>query len=464
MNGEGHMVKSKLSRRGAARLALIAGAALIGAGAAAPMSKAPVEAYIHEPMPPVIQVMGTEVDGPLFADANGRTLYIWPHRQLDAGDAGEQKGQALCGDAHYTKTIGAMDPWPPGLELPDLASRPTCAAVWPALYADDAAKAVGKWTILTRDDGRKQWAYDGNAVYVSSLDHEPGDANGVHHMDPTSYADTGAFRVAIGPKPDIPAQFSVATVPAGRLLTLIDGFSVYAWDKDPPNKSACDDECQRTFKPVLAAVAAPQTRGDWGVIERSPGVWQWTFRKKALYALIGDEQTRSFHGADFAGWHNVYTTHAPAWPKGFTVQSNPGGQVLADAHGKTVYFYNCIDDAADQQACDHPNTTQAYRLAICGGFDAAKCVDTFPYVVADKNAKSDSRIWAIKDVDPTTGRYVSPGTAGALHVWVYRDRPIYTFAGDQEPGDTRANSWGEGNGWRNGYHAFWVREEFRKQF
>jgi hypothetical protein len=32
------------------------------------------------------------------------------------------------------------------------------------------------------------------------------------------------------------------------------------------------------------------------------------------------------------------------------------------------------------------------------------------------------------------------------------------------PGDTRANSWGEGNGWRNGFHAFWVREEFRKQF
>ena len=27
-----------------------------------------------------------------------------------------------------------------------------------------------------------------------------------------------------------------------------------------------------------------------------------------------------------------------------------------------------------------------------------------------------------------------------------------------------AHSWGEGNGWRNGFHAFWVREEFRKQY
>jgi predicted lipoprotein with Yx(FWY)xxD motif len=146
------------------------------------------------------------------------------------------------------------------------------------------------------------------------------------------------------------------------------------------------------------------------------------------------------------------------------VQDNPGGQVLADAHGHTVYLYNCVDDAADQQSCDHPSLTQAYRLAVCGGFDAKKCLDQFPYVIADRNAKSDSHIWAVKDIDPMTGRYVSAGTPGSLHIWTYRDRPVYTFAYDTAPGDTRANSWGEGNGWRNGFHAFWTREEFRKQF
>jgi predicted lipoprotein with Yx(FWY)xxD motif len=248
------------------------------------------------------------------------------------------------------------------------------------------------------------------------------------------------------------------------MLTLVTGYSVYTWDKDPANKSACDAACLRTWQPVLAGETAPQSHGDWGVIERAPSVWQWTYRKKPLYALIGDEQTRSFHGADIAGWHNVFVQHAPAWPKGFTVQDNAGGQVLADARGKTIYYYDCVDDAADQQSCDHPNLTQTYRLAVCGAFDPKRCADLFPYVIADKNAKSDSRIWAIKDIDPMSGHYVEAGTPGSLHVWTYRDRPVYTFARDEAPGDTNANSWGEGNGWRNGYHAFWVREEFRKQY
>jgi predicted lipoprotein with Yx(FWY)xxD motif len=438
--------------------------AVLSVPAMAASKQAPIEPYIHEPMPAGVQVVGTEMDGPVFADAQGRTLYMWPQREMDNGIVGEAKGKPACDETHYTKTTGAMDPWPPGLELPDLATRPVCTALWPPFLAADDAKAVGKWSIVARNDGRKQWAYDDFAVYTSSFDHEPGDAIGVHQIDPKTYADTGGFRVVIAPKPDIPAQFAIANIPTGRLLTLVNGYSVYTSDRDPPNKSVCDDACQQVFKPVIAAVTAPQSRGDWGVTERSPGVWQWTFRKKPLYALASDQQTRSFHGADIQGWHNVYTTHAPAWPKGFTVQDNPGGQVLADARGKTIYFYTCTDDGFDQQACDHPSLTQAYRLAVCGGFDAKKCAAQFPYVIADKNAKSDSRIWAIKDIDPMTGRYVEAGAPGALHVWTYRDRPIYTYAGDQVAGDTRANSWGEGNGWRNGYHAFWVREEFRKQF
>jgi len=108
--------------------------------------------------------------------------------------------------------------------------------------------------------------------------------------------------------------------------------------------------------------------------------------------------------------------------------------------------------------------TQAYRLAICGAFDPKRCAEMFPYVLADKSAKSTSRIWAVKDIDPMSGAYVAPGTAGSLHIWTYRDRPVYTYGRDREPGDTKANSFGEGNGWRNGFHAFWVREEFRKQF
>jgi predicted lipoprotein with Yx(FWY)xxD motif len=41
-----------------------------------------------------------------------------------------------------------------------------CVAVWPVLRAEDNAKPLGQWTIITRDDGRKQWAYKNRPVYT----------------------------------------------------------------------------------------------------------------------------------------------------------------------------------------------------------------------------------------------------------------------------------------------------------
>jgi predicted lipoprotein with Yx(FWY)xxD motif len=134
--------------------------------------------------------------------------------------------------------------------------------------------------------------------------------------------------------------------------------------------------------------------------------------------------------------------------------------VLADAHGHTIYVYVCGDDGIDQLSCDHPDDTQAYRFTIAGGGDPARAMTTFPYVIADKDAKSDSRTWSVMDIDPKTGHRAAPGQADALHVWAYRDRPIYTFAGDRKPGDIEGDAWGEFNGWRDGFKAFWLRDDY----
>jgi predicted lipoprotein with Yx(FWY)xxD motif len=36
-----------------------------------------------------------------------------------------------------------------------------CATNWPPLMASADAKSAGAWTVITRDDGGKQWAYKG---------------------------------------------------------------------------------------------------------------------------------------------------------------------------------------------------------------------------------------------------------------------------------------------------------------
>jgi predicted lipoprotein with Yx(FWY)xxD motif len=53
-----------------------------------------------------------------------------------------------------------------------------CAANWPPLLAGADAKASGDWTVVTRDDGGKQWAYKGKPLYDYAKDTKPGDVSG----------------------------------------------------------------------------------------------------------------------------------------------------------------------------------------------------------------------------------------------------------------------------------------------
>ena len=53
-----------------------------------------------------------------------------------------------------------------------------CATNWPPLMAGADAKPSGDWTVITRDDGAKQWAYKGKPVYTWVKDAKPGDTTG----------------------------------------------------------------------------------------------------------------------------------------------------------------------------------------------------------------------------------------------------------------------------------------------
>lgn len=53
-----------------------------------------------------------------------------------------------------------------------------CAGLWPPLFASADAKAGGDYTLISRDDGSKQWAHKGKPLYLWSKDQKPGDRNG----------------------------------------------------------------------------------------------------------------------------------------------------------------------------------------------------------------------------------------------------------------------------------------------
>lgn len=68
------------------------------------------------------------------------------------------------------------------------ACNGTCAANWPPLTASASAQPGADYTVVSRDDGTKQWAYKGKPLYTWKNDKQPGDttgngvANGAWHI------------------------------------------------------------------------------------------------------------------------------------------------------------------------------------------------------------------------------------------------------------------------------------------
>jgi predicted lipoprotein with Yx(FWY)xxD motif len=53
-----------------------------------------------------------------------------------------------------------------------------CARQWPPVIADGHAQKHGRMSLVSRTDGRQQWAYDGRPLYTYSEDSMHGDVNG----------------------------------------------------------------------------------------------------------------------------------------------------------------------------------------------------------------------------------------------------------------------------------------------
>ena len=53
-----------------------------------------------------------------------------------------------------------------------------CATNWPPLLAAGSDAAAGDYSIVIRDDGKRQWAFKGKPLYYWIKDQKPGDRTG----------------------------------------------------------------------------------------------------------------------------------------------------------------------------------------------------------------------------------------------------------------------------------------------
>ncbi|MCA6112053.1 COG4315 family predicted lipoprotein [Bradyrhizobium cenepequi] len=86
---------------------------------------------------------GTTAKGPVLTDAKGMTLYTFDK---------DSDGKSACNGP--------------------------CATNWPVLKAEASDKSGEGYTIISRDDGSKQWAYKGKPLYTFAKDQKPGDITG----------------------------------------------------------------------------------------------------------------------------------------------------------------------------------------------------------------------------------------------------------------------------------------------
>jgi predicted lipoprotein with Yx(FWY)xxD motif len=87
----------------------------------------------------------TKTAGGVLTGPNGMTLYTFDKDTADSG-------KSVCNGA--------------------------CATLWPPLFATDTDKASGGYTVVMRDDGKKQWAYKGKPLYYFARDTKAGEMTG----------------------------------------------------------------------------------------------------------------------------------------------------------------------------------------------------------------------------------------------------------------------------------------------
>jgi predicted lipoprotein with Yx(FWY)xxD motif len=218
---------------------------------------------------PALQVVNDATLGAIFADASGKTVYLFT-KDTTVGES------ACSGD---------------------------CLANWPPVPAgDDMALpegVPGTLGAITATDGSQQLTYNDIPLYYWAADANPGDTTGQGVGNVWFVVSPGA---EFGPYPTLPGRGTPMptisleigfTEDLGPFLTDSEGMTLYLFTNDTvAGESACYDDCAVNWPPVSAGaelLLPPGIQGTLGAIERTDGMMQMTYNDIPLYYWINDK-------------------------------------------------------------------------------------------------------------------------------------------------------------------------------
>jgi predicted lipoprotein with Yx(FWY)xxD motif len=327
----------------------------------------------------------------IFADEKNNTLYA---------SAKDQPGKSNCDDE--------------------------CVKQWPPALAHADAKPVGLWSLVTRADGSKQWAFRGMPLYASVKDQGPptqaemygmasGRTNG-HDVD-------GHQVVEITPEQWTPVPSGmniqeVRTAP-GLTLTTETGLPIYTF-----SGKVDDATVSKEWVPHIAPqIALPI--GDFTLVTRKDGSPQWAYKGKPLFTFKGDRDLGDSNGQFADKRFQVAEVMRYYMPPGVVVAKNHlYGGMLVTTEGKTLYARELGRDGVDYAArADRGDPSIGTKIGLSGC--NAACEKEWPPLLASDDAKP-SGYWTI---------YNRPD---GKKQWAYFGYALYTLAKDQ-PGQMSGN-------------------------
>ena len=333
-------------------------------------------AAVDGPHPDAIDVKEIG-SGNLFVTADGMSLYTYKN------DA-TQPGTSVCVEE--------------------------CEEIWPPLSASPSDSAVGDWTIIARQDGSLQWAYQDKPVYTYIRDTHAGAIIGEKAG--------GVWDVLYEPI-DTPPNLQIAASVHGQILVDLRGHSTYTGPFEN-----CDKACLQDWRPVEAPWAAKPLNSDWSITQRDDGLLQWLFKGRALYTFDGDFNPSDANGISArGGWKIAVLEDPPAIPNWITIQETDLGPVMATPDRMTLYYLQTDWEKVRSTTCDESCVEENWNPAI-----------------------------AEPGTQPIGNWATRPLSDGRLQ-WMYLGLPVYTFKHDRMPGDTYGDKFGTGSEIRGGWGA-----------
>jgi predicted lipoprotein with Yx(FWY)xxD motif len=310
-----------------------------------------------------------------------------------------------------------------------------CAKEFTPFLADAKAIPANDWTLITRTDGAKQWAYQGAALYRYAGTDPAGQPTGGNlssedpaWLDPGSkmYAPkSGWRRAAFEPAKTLamPGEVELKSLGVANgygFVSANTGMVAYVLKGPPKNQS--------DWTPVYAPAAASPI-GDFTIMMTETGKRQWAYKGSPLYTYNGDYSDTDVNGVLAEKDAQPALAYRNFMPNELRVGIfNIRGPLMTTQKGMTVYT-----ETRYHLQYGGRRTREGFRYlyADAKGVGTRGCIDDclkdWTPVAAPANAVS-SGFWEVATRDNGTKQ------------WLYKGAPIYTFAGDKKPGDIEGNN------------------------